>query len=169
VFAAYVAARREVWRVGDVHVRIGPDTHPPLGRLDEVMTGARAALLRALLLEGADPQTLATDDPGAALIKPIETREHLFRNRDADDPLAFGAIDGRTVPERFLEVFPVAPGATVILASDGYPVAAATLADAEAYLRADLERDPLRIGRHPGFRARGPVSFDDRAYIRLRA
>jgi hypothetical protein len=170
VFAAYVAARREVWRVGDVHVRIDAVTHPPLGELDDRMTGARAALLRALVLEGANPAALAAEDPGAALIKPIEIREHLFRNRDADDPLGFGAIDGRPVPDRFLEVFPVASGATVILASDGYPVPAATLDEAETYLRADLERDPLRIGRHPGFRAvgQGRVSFDDRAYVRLR-
>ena len=45
-----------------------------------------------------------------------------------------------------------------------------TLAESEAYLREELERDPLRIGAHPGFFPHRPgwASFDDRAYVRLR-
>jgi hypothetical protein len=45
-----------------------------------------------------------------------------------------------------------------------------TLEESEAYLMADVERDPLRVRRHPGTKGVRPdhQSFDDRAYVRLR-
>jgi len=59
-----------------------------------------------------------------------------------------------------------------VLSTDGYPSPAPTLADAERELAAVLRDDPLRIDpARPGTKGRHPhaTSFDDRAYLRLRA
>ena len=64
------------------------------------------------------------------------------------------------------------PGTEVVLATDGYPTPAPTLTQAEAELAALLARDPLRIEKAaPGTKGRRPghASYDDRAYVRLRA
>ncbi len=169
VLVAYVAPRQEIWRVGDARFLIDGRGHPPEMPVDAVAAAARALLLRCHLMAGAALEDLMIEDPGRAMIAPLLDLQHVLRNLDVED--GYGAIDGRPVPERFLEVVPV-PAATreIVLASDGYPVLKRSLAASEAALSELLADDPLCMERFPQTKGLQPgqVSFDDRSYVRLR-
>ena len=167
--AVYSAARAEVWRVGDVHVRLGSfHLHTPAPPTDEIATNFRAAVLEAFLAEGASEDALADNDPSWALLLPLLSRQDLFANAATAHPLGYGVINGLKVPDRHLSVFPVASGMEVVLATDGYLSAEGTLDEAEAELASVLAEDRLLIRRYKGFRAAPPGgSFDDRGWIRF--
>ena len=57
----------------------------------------------------------------------------------------------------------------IVLASDGYPHLAPTLAETEAWLDEQRRNDPLNIGEFKATKAfvEGNNSFDDRSYIRF--
>lgn len=171
VFVAYSRRRREVWRVGDTLWMGAGEYRGETKRIDEITTAARVLLLRALVRDGASVEELAATDPGWEMILPMLKTQHLLRNIDqgADDDLAYGAIDGRYVPDRFLEVWAVPEGSELVLQTDGYLELEASLDAAESALKQDLIDDPLRIGAFPCTKgvAPGNCSFDDRAYIRL--
>ena len=169
-FVAFSGARREVWRVGDCSWRSGLVAHLGGKEVDRICAQARSALIQALLDSGTSQEELLDRDPGREMILPLLRAQHAFRN--LDDPsseLAFGTIDGRPVPERFLEIWQVGTEGELVLASDGYPVLEPTLELTEAALWRELDRDPLRIGEHPTTKGvgSGQDSFDDRAYLRI--
>jgi glycerophosphoryl diester phosphodiesterase len=168
-FAGYSARRREVWRVGDCHWLTETSGGGTQSRIDRVTSQARAAMLRALVASGSSVEELRRDDPGRRMILPLLRQQHVFRNAEKDRRFGFAAIDGSAVPPRFIESQPIDAGTTLVLATDGYPRVFLTLAETEAYLERDIERDPLRIGRHASTKgvAPGEASFDDRAYVRL--
>ena len=150
------------WWLDAVHLGDSP--------VDRATSSARAAFLRARLIQGVPVERLRAQDDGRALIRPLLDMQHAFRNVDApDEPFGYGAIDGRPVPQRYLEKWEVPDAREIILASDGYPALFPSLVQTEEHLRAELERDPLRIGRSASTKgvAPGAVSFDDRAYLRL--
>jgi hypothetical protein len=165
------ARRREVWRVGNSTFAIDGNAYPQPWSLVEIPARMRSAYLKALLRAGeATPEEIARRDPGADLIAPLLRMEHVFRNAPDAGELAYTAIDGRVVPAELIEQVPIPAGAEVVFASDGYPITAPTLADAEAYLERSLAEDPLRIGEHAEVRGvrEGYLSYDDRAYVRFR-
>jgi hypothetical protein len=166
------AERREIWRVGNSVFAVAGTVHPQPWALAEIPARMRAAYLRALLRAGLlTPEQIASEDPGQELIAPLLRLEHVFRNAPDAGELAYAAIDGREIPEELIEREALPGGSDVVFASDGYPLAAPTLAEAEEYLRASLAEDPLRIHRHPEVRGvrDGWISYDDRAYVRFRA
>ncbi|MFI7135548.1 hypothetical protein ACIBQ1_58560 [Nonomuraea sp. NPDC050153] len=174
--AAVVWPRRKlVWRVGDVHVALGHRDggwrrHAGGKLIDTVLAGARAAYLHCLLLQGERPEDLAAGDPGRALIRPVLERQAVLANRDDAGPFGYGLLDGRPVPERFVETFALTDDVCeVVLASDGYLGPARTLSGAEAELQVSLRADRLRIMEHAATKAvaAGAESFDDRSYLRL--
>jgi hypothetical protein len=171
--ACFSIARSELWRVGDACVRIGGFWSVPRTELDTLASAARAAYDRAMLALGMPLAELEVHDPGREIVKPILHLQTRFQNDPADfAEFGRGVIDGRHVPARFREIWPVAPGTEVVLTTDGYPSPAPTLKEAEAELADLLAHDPLRIDKaHPGTKGRRPgnASFDDRAYLRLRA
>jgi glycerophosphoryl diester phosphodiesterase len=170
-FVAYNARRREIWRVGDCQFLIDGRGYGAQRGIDSVTGEARAAMLRCHIHQGRDIESLMTDDPGRAFIEPLLAVQHHLRNVDAEDPYAYAGIDGRHVPDRYLEVFPVPEGTReIVMASDGYPALHPTLAETERTLAEMLAEDPLCIEFEPqtkGLRP-GQVSFDDRSYVRLR-
>jgi hypothetical protein len=175
VAAVLMPRRRQIWRVGDVHVAIRRgeywDTHPAVKAIDRVVANARAALLLCRLAQGDTVDSLAAIDPGRAMIMPLLKAQNVLANLDEDSPLGFGVLDGRRVPRRYLAVLDLDETVTeVVLASDGYLSPGPTLRDAEAELSASLAADPLRIGLHASTKAvpAGANSFDDRTYVRLR-
>jgi len=171
--ACYSAHHRQVWRVGDAYVRIGGFVSTPHTELDILASGTRAAYDRAMIALGTPLAEIEVHDPGREVVLPILRLQTRFQNDPADfAEFGRGTIDGRHVPTRFRETWTVHPGTEVVLSTDGYPSPAPTLAQAEAELAELLVRDPLRIDRaHPGTKGRRPgqASFDDRAYVRLRA
>ena len=58
----------------------------------------------------------------------------------------------------------------IVLASDGYPFLYPTLEESEAALQHQRATDPLNVGEFQATKAFHPdnLSFDDRAYIRLK-
>ncbi|MGH3082781.1 MAG: hypothetical protein ACRDNP_01755 [Gaiellaceae bacterium] len=165
------AQRREVWRVGNSAFAIDGTVYPQQWNLVDIPARMRSAYLRALLRAGATTaEEVAEKDPGAELIAPLLRTERVFRNLPDAGDLAYSAVDGREVPDVFIEQVALPARAEVVFASDGYPFVAPTLAEAEAYLETSLAEDPLRIHKHPEVRgvSRGNVSYDDRAYVRFR-
>lgn len=170
VFTAFNKIAGTVVRVGDVTWTDGTDVFAVQNKVEAVHVAMRSNYLRMLLAEGATVEELLEHDPARALILPSLRREVAFRNRADVGDLAFPAVDGRPIPDQFIEKWTVGPNVTaVMIASDGYPRVLSTLDETETYLQDDLLRDPLRIGRHAGTKAPGPgfVSFDDRTYVRL--
>jgi hypothetical protein len=170
VFVGYSAHRHEVWRVGDAQWRTGRDLHAVEKAIDRVAAQARAAMLAGLLLEGCSAEELRLTDPGRRMIEPLLAVQHRFANLPAPHPLGYGVIDGRRVPSRFLESWPLEERTSeIVLASDGYPTLLETLDATERALRETIDRDPLRLYGEPATKGLEPdgVSFDDRAFVRL--
>lgn len=162
----YSARRREVWQVGDVGFRCAGQRageERPRKRVDEIAAAFRAAVLAAERAAGH----VWDGDPGREAARALIRRQGALRNTPG--PYGFAAVDGRPVPRSMVVVRSVPPGELVI-ASDGYPVIEETLAASEATLAGLLARDPQCVGELLGTKgvADGQVSFDDRAYLRLR-
>ncbi|KPI02973.1 hypothetical protein OK074_5123 [Actinobacteria bacterium OK074] len=174
VVAILLPDRRQIMRVGDVHIGIRRrngawEYFPAEKEIDGVVASARAALLHALRADGADPADLARTDPGRAMMMPLLRVQNSLANRDGS-PYGFGVLDGRPVPYRYLEIIELDDTVTeIVLASDGYLSAAPTLEGAERELADDLTADPLRIGLHASTKGigSGASRFDDCTYARL--
>jgi hypothetical protein len=163
--------RREIWRVGNSTFAVDGKAYPQPWTLVEIPARMRSAYLKALLRAGeATIEEIAQSDPGEALIAPLLRLEHVFRNAPDAGELAYAAIDGLEVPDSLIEKVSIPAGSEVVFASDGYPLTAQTLAEAEDYLERSLTDDPLRIEQHAEVRGvrEGHLSYDDRAYIRFR-
>jgi hypothetical protein len=169
-FVAYSPARREIWRVADCYFLWDGYLNAPRLEAERVPIEARSMLLQCLALSGASIEELRADDPSVQVIAPLIKAHASIRNRPGT-PWSFGAIDGRSVPSEFIEVFAVPDHVEeVVLASDGWPELRPTLAESEAGLARVLRDDPLMICVSPATKgvAPGAISFDDRAYLRLR-
>lgn len=163
-------ARDEIWRIGDCSFLV--DGEPNIGtkRVDDAAYGFRAAINAALLASGTPLEEILRSDPGAGFARPLfDLQQHLT---NTEGPWGYGCINGRPVPDRFVEVFPLAPDVDqVVLASDGFPDLRPTLEDSERRLRELLEMDPAAVAElwAAGKALRpGANSVDDRAYLRAR-
>lgn len=168
-FSVVHATRRQVWRVGESRVLVNGAAHPPRTSGEGVVAAARALVLSQEIAAGAEVERLAEHDPGRVAVQGM--LRSLVGLRNVPDPrFGYPAIDGKPVPESFVEVFDLPAGACeVVLATDGYPEPAPDLAEAERLLSERLALDPLMIADPPetkGVRP-GANSFDDRAYVRV--
>ena len=174
-FALVNGVRRELWRVGQVHVlRDGAshlqDTALPPSLM--VAANARALLLHALLDKADadyDHSALQAADPSQVLISPLMAAHASLANSERG--LGYGLINGTPVPTQYQHLHKLLPGAReVVLASRGYPYPRDTLAASEYVLTELLRDDPLLIERFPYVRTVRPghESFADRAYVRVR-
>jgi hypothetical protein len=163
-------AARQAVVVGDGWVGVDGEARFYDHRFESVVSEARRAVTQAALASGRSVDELRRDDPGRRAVHDLLVAEAALRNVDADGPYFCSCLDGRPVPRRHLTVVDVPVGArTLRLASDGYPVLAETWEESERALFADLEADPLRIGRHVGTKAVAPGAdtFDDRTFVLL--
>lgn len=169
VCAIYSRSKRQIWRVGDVALRIGDAEYPANKRVDTAMTLFRQAVDQALLAAGKSIAELRETDPGLRASEPLLRVQHHLANRSGE--WGYGVLDGSPVPSEYLEIFPINEEATqIVLATDGFPTAAASLREASEELAAALARDPLCINELAGM-GKAPRSSqtvpDDRAYLRL--
>lgn len=170
VAAVFSAARGEVWRVGDCHLRIDGAAHPGGKEIDHVGYAFRCAVIKARLRLGqttveAERRIATMDQP----FRPLVTAQHAFLNLDSDDPLAYGGLCGTHVPDRFIEVFAADGAREIVLASDGFLSPAPSLANGLAEIARVREADPLMIELAEGSRPFPPGRdyFDDTTYARI--
>ena len=163
-------ATRKAVVIGDGWVGIDGAARFHDHRFETVVSEARRAITQAALAAGRSVEELRRDDPGRRAVHALLVGEEALRNVDADGPYFYSCLDGRAVPRRLMTVVDVPAGARrLCLATDGYPVLAQSWEETERLLAADLEADPLRIGRHAGTKAVLPdaETFDDRTFVLL--
>lgn len=165
-------ARREVWRVGDCLLRIGSTEYPPKNDLERSVASVRAAYNQIMLRTGKTIADLQARDVGRELVLPLLRTQNVLANDGAGrSGFAFGVINGVPVPDAHLEIVTLPTGShDVVMCSDGYPHAYASLEEAESRLSAALEADPLCIAEIIATKGIGfdDQSYDDRAYMRVR-
>lgn len=164
-------ARREIWRVGDCLLRLGSIEYPPKNDLEQSVASVRAAYNQIMLRTGKSIADLRARDFGRELVLPLLKTQNVLANDDSESRFAFGVINGVTVPNRHFEVFTLPPDCSdVVMCSDGYPKAYASLREAESALSDALTADPLCIAQMIATKGIGldDCSYDDRAYVRLR-
>lgn len=100
---------------------------------------------------------------------PLLRKQHLLRNVAEFGEWSYGAIDGRSPPERLVRVQSVKAEDEIVFSTDGYPEALSSLNRAEDALARRLSNDPIRLANEPGTKGFGldTVSYDDRAYVRF--
>lgn len=163
----YSRLRREVWMVGDCQCLIGNQYFDNPKPYERQLAEMRAAKVRELLIAGV-PQSelLQPHDPAREVM--IPTMIEVMQNQN----ITYAVIDGFPIPESKVKVIPLDfQKWEIILASDGYPQLAKTLAESESLLQHQRETDPLNIGTFTATKAfvEGNNSFDDRSYIRFEA
>ncbi len=170
VAAVWSRARGEVWRVGDCHVRIDERGLPGGKEIDRIGYEFRCAVIRARLRLGmtsleAELRIPTMEQP----FRPLVLAQHAFLNLDSDDPLAYGALAGTFVPDRFIEVFDAGHAREIVLASDGFLEPSATLAEGLAEIARIRKKDPLMVELVMGSRPFMPGRdyFDDTTYLRI--
>jgi len=163
---------RQVWMIGDCRCRLGGVVHDNPNGIDDFVASARSFINQAEVLNGRSLDWIAQNDPGAEFIRGLLVKQFTFQNsvNKETGTYSYVAIDGRKMQVDKVKVLTVAQDTQeIILASDGYPVLAETLALSEKALLEMLESDPLCIYCNKGVKGikQGFVSYDDRAYLRI--
>jgi len=177
----YSRVSRQLWMVGDCQCLVtslpsaigtaNADEHHteyydnPKPNESE-LAAQRAEEVRRLLSEGTTPEQLLRNDTARPVIIP-----HMIDTMRQQN-VTYSVIDGFPIPRQHVRIITLdfQPW-EIVLASDGYPFLASTLAESEERLRHQRDTDPLNIG--PDFQATKGFhpdynSFDDRSYIRFR-
>ena len=126
----YSRLRREVWLVGDCHCLIGDQYYDNPKPYEQQLAEMRAAKVVALLAEGyTESQLRQSYDPAREVM--IPTMIEVMKNQN----ITYAVIDGFPIPQQFVPVITLdfQPW-EIVLASDGYPFLAPTLAETEALL-----------------------------------
>jgi|AntRauTorckE6833_2_1112554.scaffolds.fasta_scaffold18602_2 hypothetical protein len=167
---AYLTDLGCIVRVGDCPILINDVSYTGEKIFDRITSLARSAFLEIGFLEQAfSKQEVMQNDPGRAYIMPLLQKQYLAAN-NADSFLGYGVINGNPVPSKFIDVYPVEKGDTVILASDGYPELKSSLDESEERLQQILKEDPLfqkEFKSTKGLKD-NQLSFDDRAYLSIK-
>ena len=167
--AIFSTHHSQVWAIGTVQVfwdRIRP-RHTSRA-VDTVAADYRAAVTATHLADHVTSEQLRLDDPASPGVHALLDRAHLLSN--GDSPWSYGTVDGRPVPDRFVDTINVPAIVTeIVFATDGYPGGLRTLDTAENYLARLVESDPLGVQQARGVRGVPPDgdAYDDRAYVRF--
>ncbi len=166
--AAYSRYHREIWLLGDCAFMVNGRLFTNGKPIDDILSGLRAMVIEEALKKGMTEQEIAANDVGRAAIAPFFRTQFSFEN-DPRSYFGYGVLNGQGVAHDLIIRHAVAPGDTVVLASDGYPVLCDTLAESEARLAELLAKDPLcfRANRTSKGVLPGNRSFDDRAYLKF--
>lgn len=174
----YSRLQRQLWIIGDCQCLVGKtgcnddeyeyfDNPKPY---ESVVAKGRAERARQLMASGkATVESLLCDDVARQAVIPQMIEAMKRQNID------YAVVDGFKIPRQKVKVFTFDFEAwTIIIASDGYPILRPTLAQSEAALEEQRQKDPLNIGNNTAnpFMAtkaftEGYASFDDRSYVRF--
>ncbi len=154
----YSALRRQIWRVGDGHFAVDGQENWGKKEIDTVNSSVRAAYIQAALGRGMTSlDALKEKDIGREIIMSSLTAQPLLMN-NPESEMGYGVIDGRSVPEKYIEIYDVpATVQKIILATDGVlchlwssdgkdPIR--TMEKSLAIQQDYYREDPLLIGRH---------------------
>ncbi len=170
-FAAISLFRQEVWLIGDCQALVGNHLVASKRRVDQILSEARALFLEAELLKGTTIEELQQNDKGRAFISPLLRDNILFQNNPAAGEYWYSAVDGFSIPAAGIITKAIPDDVdAVVLASDGYPILKDTLEESERILQDILLKDPLLFREYKSTKGKvkGQVSFDDRAFIRIK-
>ena len=164
----YSAARHEIWRLGDSPFCINGELNYQRSELLEKAAENRAEVMERFLANSlSDLRDLINTDYGRSSSMDIIIEEE--KRIDGVETLSGRPdVDIETLLAN-VEVFPVEPGAEVILASDGYPRILPTLSESEKWLEDERARDPLFVHDFKALAGAKDeeTGYDDRTYVRF--
>ncbi|MDF2715385.1 MAG: Glycerophosphoryl diester phosphodiesterase [Paenibacillus sp.] len=167
----YSRHRHAVWMVGDCQCMVDEELHTNPKIVDEITANARSLFLEAELQQGKTVEQLLMKDTGFEAVRPFIAMQYYMQNAKKETQYGYAAITGFDFDLSRVKTVRVKEDTEfLVLASDGYPKARATLAQSEDDLRRILDNDPLCFREYKlakGLMA-GNVSFDDRTYLKLK-
>lgn len=161
----YSAFHRQVWMFGDCQCIVNGRLYENPKPQEEALALKRASYLRAALRDGLRAEDVEVKDPGREFI--IEELKVSCLGQNVE----YAVIDGFPIPMDKVRIINLDPECReIVLATDGYTSLRPTLAESEEALAEQLRRDPLCIDTYKATKGlmRGNLSFDDRAYLRIR-
>jgi hypothetical protein len=164
-------SRKEIWFVGDCQCMLDRRLITNTKLVDSITSAARAMFLETEVQRGISIEELRRNDPGRAFILPLLKQQQLFQNNPAAGAYWYPILDGFPVPDEGIRIEPIPKKThTIVLASDGYPILKESLEASEQALQQILEADPLLFRTYKATKGvqEGYVSYDDRAYVKLR-
>lgn len=165
----YQAEHSRIVGYGDCQCMINGLLRRRQNVFDELHALERRRVIEAALEAGQTIENIQRNDVGREAIREGLIGQSRYEN-DADSPCGFPVLNGRPLEVSMMDVYEVHPGDEVVLASDGYPALAPTLAESERLLQEILQRDPLMIvPPHASTKGVYPpnASYDDRCYVRF--
>lgn len=165
-------SRKEVWSIGDCQFMLDNTVFSFKKKVDEVTEQARSFFIQSeLLTNHMTIDDFKEHDRGRDFIMPLLERQARFQNNLNAGEYYYAAVDGFDIPDNGIVVETIPNHvATVVLASDGYPFLKESLAASEQALGQLLHSDPLLFRAYKSTKGLvvGNVSFDDRAYVKVK-
>jgi hypothetical protein len=164
--------KKEVWSIGDCQFMLDNTLFSTKKKVDEVVEEARAFFIEAeLLAKHVALDDLKEYDSGREFIVPLLERQSRFQNNPDAGAFYYAAVDGFHIPDDGIMVETIPDDVTyIVLASDGYPFLRPSLEASERLLADLLQQDPLVFRAYKSTKGlvAGSISFDDRAYVKVK-
>lgn len=166
--AIYSDFRDELWLIGDCQAILNTEEYTGKSKIDRITSEARALFIHEELKRGKTVEEFQEHDYGRDFIMPLLEKENCFEN-DTVSEYGYSVLNGIVIPKvQVIKNYCLSD--ELVLATDGYPYLMSTLEESESLLKRIITEDPLRINNFKGTKGliKGCVSFDDRAYIRVK-
>ena len=159
---------KEIWSYGDCQCRVNEDVYSHTKKIDKLNANLRAYVLEYELLQGKTLEMLMENDLGRKAIQKNLQMQFQFENSFGE--FGYPVLNGQGIEESLIKIYQVKEGDEMILASDGYPVIEKDLKKSEQELERLIKEDPLCFRQLRGTKGiqKGNISFDDRAFCRIR-
>ncbi len=166
----YSKYRNEIWMIGDCQCLVDNKKYTNTKVIDKLLSSIRSFYIHSEIKLGKSFQSFQEQDLGREFILPLLKKQLLFQNSKERSEFSYGVIDGFEVAENEIKIIDVSKAKEIVLASDGYPKLFNTLVKTEAYLKDIIKKDPLCYKKYKSTKGlqKGNLSFDDRAYIKIR-
>lgn len=161
----YSVSRQEIWMIGDCQCLVDGAYYDQPKPMEAGIAAERSTIIHQMLASDTHtiPQLMTHDDGRDVIVGQI-VDSCKWQN------ILFSVVDGFDIPLEKTLCIDASGCEEIVLASDGYPFLHPTLEETETALHRLLRDDPLCIDQYKATKGlmEGNLSFDDRAYIRLR-
>ena len=161
----YSVMRQEIWMIGDCQCLADEAYYDQPKPMEEAIAAERSSIIHKMLANGTHTiSSLMTHDDVRDIIVEQIIDSCKWQN------ILFTVVDGFDIPIEKTKCIDASQCREIVLASDGYPFLYPTLKETETALSRLLHDDPLCINQYKATKGlvKGNLSFDDRAYIRLK-